>query len=84
MLALESGEHVKSPHVDMLPVKAFRLEPQTEETPDRQQQESRSASTASPAKARKPSRVTVDGELVGPGPIQARVVPRAANFFVKK
>ncbi len=87
MMALETGEHLKVPSVDLLRVRAFRLEPLDEH----RQQSSSSASTASssassssPSKKVKGGHLTLDGESVEPGPVQARVEPRAINYLVKK
>lgn len=52
LLGLSHGTHLNSPHVKMLPVTAFRLEPETQG-----------------------SYITVDGEVVEYGPIQAEIMP---------
>lgn len=52
LLGLSHGTHLNSPHVKMLPVLAFRLEPETDG-----------------------SYITVDGEVVEYGPIQAEIMP---------
>lgn len=52
LLGLSHGTHLNCPHVKMLPVLAFRLEPETDG-----------------------SYITVDGEVVEYGPIQAEVMP---------
>ena len=62
MLALEKGEHLKVPNVDMMRVRAFRLEPLGDGK----------------------GNLTIDGELIETGPIQACVQPRSVNFLVKQ
>jgi len=60
LLGLSSGTHLNCAHVEVLPVTAFRLEP---ETPG--------------------SYVTVDGEVVEYGPIQAEVMPGLARVLAR-
>ncbi|XP_075224819.1 sphingosine kinase 1-like [Lycorma delicatula] len=58
LLGLSSGSHVNVTQTELIPVSAFRLEPE---------------STG--------SHVTVDGELVEYGPLQAEIVPGLANVL---
>ncbi|KAK7793386.1 hypothetical protein R5R35_009266 [Gryllus longicercus] len=58
LLGLSSGSHLTCPRAEMIPVTAFRLEPE--------------AGTG---------HMTVDGELVDYGPIQAELMPSLANVM---
>lgn len=58
LISLESGKHVDLPYVNMLPVRAFRLEPEDNV-----------------------GVLTVDGERIATGPLQARVLPSVANVM---
>jgi len=58
LTSLERGSHSRLPFVTLVPVKAFRLEPQTDV-----------------------GYLTVDGELVDFGPLQAEVMPAAARVM---
>ncbi len=65
MLALETGEHVKVPHVDMVRARAFRLEPLDNEGSHK-------------------GHLTVDGETVKLGPIQATAERAAIRYLSKR
>ena len=58
LISLESGKHVDLPYVNMLPVRAFRLEPLDDM-----------------------GVLTIDGERIKTGPVQARVLPSVANVM---
>lgn len=60
MLGLSSGTHVNVPQAELIPVSAFRLEPQ------------------SPG-----SYVTVDGENIEYGPLQAEIIPGMASVMAR-
>lgn len=60
LLGLSSGSHVNVAQTEMIPVKAFRLEPQ------------------SPG-----SYVTIDGEQIADGPLQAEVISCTANIMAR-
>ena len=57
----ESGNHVKIPGIDIIPVKAFRMVPTDNDS----------------------GFLTMDGESIPVGPIQAQIVPSMLNLFVK-
>ncbi|XP_057331534.1 sphingosine kinase 2-like isoform X1 [Microplitis mediator] len=59
LLGLNTGTHLASNGVDMIPVKAFRIEPETSVT----------------------GNMTVDGEKVDYGPLQAEVFPSLATVM---
>ncbi len=59
-LAIETGDHLKLNHVDLIEVKALRLEPLEED-----------------------GVLTVDGEVVEVGPLQAVVLPGATTIITK-
>ncbi|KDR14977.1 Sphingosine kinase 2 [Zootermopsis nevadensis] len=58
LLGLSSGSHLLIPQAEMIPVTAFRLEPETSG-----------------------GHMTVDGEVVDYGPIQAELMPSLANIM---
>lgn len=58
LLGLSSGTHLLVPQAEMIPVTAFRLEPETSG-----------------------GHITVDGEVVDYGPIQAEIMPNLANIM---
>jgi len=59
-MSFDSGGHVDLPGVEMIPVKAFRIEP---EPNDR-------------------GHMTLDGEEVEYGPIQAEILPSFVNIVM--
>ncbi len=68
----ETGRHVDLPGVELIPVKAFRLEPKVEK------REEEDGSNDAGKKRKEKSAggfMTVDGEQVEYGPIQAEVLP---------
>lgn len=58
LISLESGKHVDLSYVNMVPVRAFRLEPLDDV-----------------------GVLTIDGERIETGPVQARVLPSVANVM---
>ncbi|XP_049862628.1 sphingosine kinase 2-like isoform X1 [Schistocerca gregaria] len=58
LLGLSSGSHLSCPRAEMIPVTAFRLEPESTR-----------------------GHLTVDGELVDYGPVQAELMPSLANIM---
>lgn len=60
LLGLSTGVHVTSPQLEIIPVKAFRIEPDVSESY---------------------GHVTVDGEKVDYGPIQAEIFPDLAYIM---
>jgi sphingosine kinase len=58
LLGLSSGTHLLVPQAEMIPVTAFRLEPETSG-----------------------GHITVDGEAVDYGPIQAEIMSNLANIM---
>ena len=61
LMESESGNHVKIPGIDIIPVKAFRMVPTDNDS----------------------GFLTMDGESIPVGPIQAQIVPSMLNLFVK-
>lgn len=61
LLGLSTGVHVSSPHLETIPVSAFRIEPDT------------SVSNC--------GHITVDGENVDYGPIQAEIFPSLVSLM---
>lgn len=59
LLAMSTGTHLSCPGVEMIPVKAFRIEPAEEST----------------------GLMTVDGEKVDYGPLQAEMFPSLASVM---
>ncbi len=86
----ESGNHVNLPGVEMIPVRAFRLEPQATRAKGEKQNLCKSLLLDESQKRPfplladgTPSRkgfLTVDGELVDYGPLQAEVLPSFVNI----
>ncbi|CAB3370910.1 Hypothetical predicted protein [Cloeon dipterum] len=62
LLGVSSGSHIHMPIVQMIPVTAFRLEPES---------------------VKSTGHITVDGELVDYGPIQAEVMPGMARVLTR-
>ncbi|XP_059471901.1 sphingosine kinase 2-like isoform X2 [Neocloeon triangulifer] len=62
LLGLSSGSHIHMPIVEMIPVTAFRLEPEN---------------------VKSTGHITVDGELVDYGPIQAEVMPGMSRILTR-
>lgn len=59
LLGLESGEHINCSYADVIPVRAFRIQPLSED-----------------------GCLTVDGEQIEYGPLQAEVVPSISSIMV--
>ena len=69
MIEMEKGKHTKIPNVEIIPVTAFRLIPET-----------RNNNSNSPEAE---GHLTIDGENITVGPIQAQILPSTAKIFVK-
>lgn len=61
LMGLSSGVHIECPQLEVIPVKAFRLEPDMSE--------------------KDCGHITVDGECVDYGPIQAEIFPRMISVM---
>ena len=64
MVDVEQGKHVSIPGIEIIPVRAFRLEPLGNSTQGA-------------------GIMTLDGEVIPTGLIQAHIMPSAAKVFVK-
>lgn len=87
LLGMSNGTHLAQQNrfIEMIPVTAFRIEPDTEPTlSSTQTAMSQSSSSSSPSVAaaeKQHGHFTVDGERVEYGPIQAEIVPGLAQVM---